>query len=614
LRAWCLLWPYRVANLLSRTSVLAPDGVPVSMTTHGPRVRTTHLALESIAMGRLRPSRLVLWLCDPKAVAELTPGLRRLQKRGLEVRLTAELGPHTKYFPALDWPELTGGPLVTADDDVLYPPGWLEGLKAARDQAPDLVHAYRAHTVTWGERGLRPYEAWQPCMSAEPSHRHFATGVSGVIYPPGLLARLRAEGDRFLGTCPRADDVWLHMMAVRHGFPVRQIQCKPLHFPFIPGTRDVALMAGNVRGGGNDAQIRATYGDAEMRAMLASPEVMPVMDGEGWFNTRSWYELLLAHGLSQGQQVRWHSLKDTGGEPCAELPLMRQGRWTLASLSNFYSPVFSPVWRTPARMARVNWSHLARELAGQQAAAILRLQPMAEQAMWWSDFQLALEKMGYATYVYFCFGNWYEPFSEQASFEAYWAQRPSRLKHTVERARRRLDRSHAWQVELLGAPGDALERGILAYQRVYASSWKPEEPFPNFMSELMRMAASQGRLRLGLLSIDGAVVAAQVWIVDQGTASIFKLAYLPGHERLSPGSVLTAALMAHVIDVDRVRQVDYLVGDDAYKQDWMSHRRTRVGLVAFRITHPMAWGPWARHVGGLCWRWLTSALQARMQR
>jgi hypothetical protein len=30
-----------------------------------------------------------------------------------------------------------------------------------------------------------------------------------------------------------------------------------------------------------------------------------------------------------------------------------------------------------------------------------------------------------------------------------------------------------------------------------------------------------------------------------------------------------------------VAEVDYLIGDDAYKQDWMSHRRERWGIVAY---------------------------------
>jgi CelD/BcsL family acetyltransferase involved in cellulose biosynthesis len=42
--------------------------------------------------------------------------------------------------------------------------------------------------------------------------------------------------------------------------------------------------------------------------------------------------------------------------------------------------------------------------------------------------------------------------------------------------------------------------------------------------------------------------------------------------------------MRHVLDVDRAAVVDYLTGDDAYKRDWMSHRRERVGVSALRAT------------------------------
>ena len=40
-------------------------------------------------------------------------------------------------------------------------------------------------------------------------------------------------------------------------------------------------------------------------------------------------------------------------------------------------------------------------------------------------------------------------------------------------------------------------------------------------------------------------------------------------------------MMEHCIDHDQVQMVDYLTGDDAYKKDWMSHRRERIGLIAF---------------------------------
>jgi CelD/BcsL family acetyltransferase involved in cellulose biosynthesis len=39
--------------------------------------------------------------------------------------------------------------------------------------------------------------------------------------------------------------------------------------------------------------------------------------------------------------------------------------------------------------------------------------------------------------------------------------------------------------------------------------------------------------------------------------------------------------MRHVMVDDRVSEVDYLIGDDPYKQSWMGQRRERCGIVAY---------------------------------
>lgn len=128
------------------------------------------------------------------------------------------------------------------------------------------------------------------------------------------------------------------------------------------------------------------------------------------------------------------------------------------------------------------------------------------------------------------------------------------------------------------------------------------------MPGLIRLCAELGKLRLGVVRIDGQPVAAQVWIVHHGVAAIYKLAYDARVAALSVGSVLTAALMEHVIDIDRVRQVDYLMGDDRYKQDWMSHRRERWGLMAFNLSTLDGLSGYARHVGGRLFRRLERGL------
>jgi CelD/BcsL family acetyltransferase involved in cellulose biosynthesis len=104
-----------------------------------------------------------------------------------------------------------------------------------------------------------------------------------------------------------------------------------------------------------------------------------------------------------------------------------------------------------------------------------------------------------------------------------------------------------------------------------------------------------------VLRLNGEPLAAQLWLTCSGKANIYKLAYVKGMEKLSVGSVLTQALMQHAMDVDRVAEVDYLSGDDAYKADWMALRRERVGLEAFDLRSPGGLLAAARHVAAARW-------------
>jgi hypothetical protein len=263
------------SNRISRRSALESDGPIVSMTSHGTRLQSVHIGIESIAQGTQRPSRLILWVDEPAALQQLSPGLQRLQKRGLEIKLTQNLGPHTKYQPALDLPELQTRPLVTADDDIMYPADWLATLTQAYVEAPEMVHCYRAHVMTFADGGLSPYSQWKACATDQPSHQNFLTGVSGVIYPPSMIVALKNAGRGFLTCCPTADDIWLNAIAVRSGHMVRQIKSFAQHFDTIPRTQGIALMSHNVGYGGNDAQARATFTPFDLAKML-SPATSPM--------------------------------------------------------------------------------------------------------------------------------------------------------------------------------------------------------------------------------------------------------------------------------------------------------------------------------------------------
>jgi hypothetical protein len=249
----------RSQNRFSKRPVTAEGGPVLSLTTYGVRIQSVYLAIESIAAAAFLPSRFILWLDDEATLSNLPDTLRRLEARGLEVRLTENLGPHTKYYPTLGVLSDLSQPLVICDDDQLYTRQWLAKLMDAYRENPGVVNCYRAHVIRMLRDGIAPYKEWSSCRSDKPSMLHFATGVSGIALPPILQQQLRDIGTEFKSLCPKADDIWLHANAVRAGLPTRQIGSWQRNFPIVPGTQRLALMQSNVEGSQNDVQIAKTY-------------------------------------------------------------------------------------------------------------------------------------------------------------------------------------------------------------------------------------------------------------------------------------------------------------------------------------------------------------------
>lgn len=237
----------------------------ISLTSHGARLRTVHHTLASLLVGTRRVPT-ILWLDTADYHAPWPEPLQELVQCGLQVRCSdGQYGPHTKYFGAFRQYAGAGVSVITVDDDVLYPWWFVEKLVVD----PRAVTAYRAHEIALRGGEFAPYRQWGRVRTTTPSPRHFATGVSGVAYPPAMVDFVAAQGDAFLRAAPSADDVWLNMCAVRSGHYVRQVFDKPKEFPLVPGSQSVALVRKNLRGG-NDVQLAASYSAEDIRAVVGA--------------------------------------------------------------------------------------------------------------------------------------------------------------------------------------------------------------------------------------------------------------------------------------------------------------------------------------------------------
>ncbi|MBC7501313.1 MAG: GNAT family N-acetyltransferase [Herminiimonas sp.] len=305
------------------------------------------------------------------------------------------------------------------------------------------------------------------------------------------------------------------------------------------------------------------------------------------FSTLPWYRNLGSAVLSRSGTLRIYVVSDqASAEPMMVMPMWHArtnalvGERALQAAANFYASLYTPLLRAncahPDQVVQVMAAALAAERPRWERVMLF---PMATESPLYGLLADALARAGYIIQRYFGFGNWYLSIGGR-TYEQYLDSVPSKLRHTVARKSRQLVALGGFRIAILTEPEQATE-GSQAFNKVYAASWKNAEPFPAFIPGLIDTCAKQGWLRMGVAYLNDVPIAFQIWIVHRHIASIYKLAYREEHAKLSVGSVLTASMMRYVIDVDKVVEVDYLTGDEAYKQDWMAERRERWGIAGF---------------------------------
>lgn len=309
----------------------------------------------------------------------------------------------------------------------------------------------------------------------------------------------------------------------------------------------------------------------------------------------AWFDLLQKEVFPDDPSVRYY-VATSRGQPKAVLPLrqrIHRGVRTLESLSNYYTSLYSPLIGKDSDPQVVG--HLLSEVMRQTPGThVMRFAPMDPESPIYSALLRELSASKWIPLTFFCFGNWY--LKVVGGWEDYLRTRSAGLRSSLKRMSRKFAEDGG-ELELITNTLE-LERGIAAYNEVYSASWKKPEPYPDFVPQLMRLLAANGMLRLGIARIGDIPIAAQFWIVAGRRASIYKVAYHEDYSRYSPGTVLTGFMLQHAIEDDRVNEVDFLIGDDKYKQIWMSDRRERWGIIAYNAGTFVGFALFIKEMGG----------------
>lgn len=283
--------------------------------------------------------------------------------------------------------------------------------------------------------------------------------------------------------------------------------------------------------------------------------------GPEWFQN---YELTV--GRFEGQP-EWNCIFSRRGELLGVWPMVRMGqhRRILHAMGNYYSPYMSLPWFAPVETSWPLFFDALTQLS--EGVDCIEVLPVAPDDTLFAMLK-ARGRPFTGTVSDVTSTNW---FQHLESAESYLNSRPTRLRNTLRRKRKRLE-AEGFEFTMTTS-NEGLDSALEDYFTIYSNSWKRDEPYPDFIRELARTAAASGWLRLGIVRLGGRPAAAQLWMVQNKVASIYKLAHDEQFYKSSVGTVLSWMMVEHVSNQDGVTRLDYLTGDDAYKQAWMDNSR-----------------------------------------
>jgi CelD/BcsL family acetyltransferase involved in cellulose biosynthesis len=211
---------------------------------------------------------------------------------------------------------------------------------------------------------------------------------------------------------------------------------------------------------------------------------------------------------------------------------------------------------------------------------VIDLSGIPEEKSCFDVLKKAIEQKGVKNADFVSYGDWHLDEIEYSGDE-FFNRLPAKIKKDVSYCKRRLQKMGKYEFKLI-RNGDEIDHYMDLYYEVYSKSWQEKEGIgPSFHRDLAKMAVKNDWLRLGFLFFNNFPIASQFWLICNDTAYILKTAYDQEFKKHSPGKILTSEMIKYAIDVDRAKTIDYVQGDEAYKQDWTPKRRERKGLVGF---------------------------------
>ncbi len=210
--------------------------VYVSFTSTPERLPLITPMLESLKQQTYQNFTCILWLCHYYKRSKKNFTFKQLpsflkKDSFLTTKFCSDFGSNTKLYPLLETINNPNAILVTADDDTIYPPHWLEGLINAFIENPSRAYGYRGKIfkrqsfqfpfTNFALKKRLSYRASKTLILSEnqqPQEVDVLTGVWGILYQRSFFNKAYFN----LKICPEAlhnDDIWANGHLAKKGIP-----------------------------------------------------------------------------------------------------------------------------------------------------------------------------------------------------------------------------------------------------------------------------------------------------------------------------------------------------------------------------------------------------------
>jgi len=251
--------------------------IVVSLTSFPARFDTLHFSIKSILYQTMKPDLIFLCLTrqEVKDESALPSSVLKLKKYGLQIFFSDEnLKPHNKYFYAMQ--QYPKSLIINVDDDNIYDKDLVADLYVSYLKYPSAISSRRVHKIFRDKNGdLLPYNKWlyEYKKETNPSYDLLATGVGGVLYPPGILPAETFDSAKIKELCLNADDIWLKFMELKNNVPVVWVKGRRVHPYIIKRAQKITLQKNNYHENQNDKYINTLQNYYGIK--LASPSFTP---------------------------------------------------------------------------------------------------------------------------------------------------------------------------------------------------------------------------------------------------------------------------------------------------------------------------------------------------